>query len=128
MVEFVKGKALLGAIVVLVGGLLEVLVAVQGFLNPDAWTIFNSGNVMIFLPGVVAMIFGILVILGGFLVLIGNGKGNYLAIFLGLIVIALWHFLLPPPASIPYESYIKILVDPFLYFVGGLFGLSIAEE
>ncbi|MFX1561093.1 MAG: hypothetical protein ACFFBL_10945 [Promethearchaeota archaeon] len=127
MVEFVKGKALWGAFVVLIGGLLEVLVAVQGFLNPTTWTVFET-NASVILPGTVSLIFGILVAVGGLLVALGNSKWNYIAIVFGLIIVILWHFILPPPAPIPYEAYIKVLVSPFLYLVGGLFGISITQE
>ncbi|MFW9850965.1 MAG: hypothetical protein ACFFF4_17695 [Candidatus Thorarchaeota archaeon] len=127
MVEFVKGKALLGAIIVLVGGLLEVVTTIQGFLDPDTWTVFET-NATVIIPGIVTLIFGILVVVGGLLVAVGSSKGNYFAIILGLIIIIFWHFILPPPAPLPYDTYVKVTAAPFLYLVGGLFGLSIAEE
>ncbi len=127
MVEFVKGKALIGAIVVLIGGLIQLLSSVIAFTDPLTWTLFET-NATVILPGVLALVFGILVVFGGLWVAMGNSKGNYIALFLGLIAVILWHFLQPPPAPVPYESYIKVLVSPFLYLVGGLFGISITQE
>lgn len=127
MVEFVKGKALIGAIVVLIGGLIQLLGSVIGFTDPLTWTLFET-NATVILPGVLALVFGILVVFGGLWVAMGNSKGNYIALFIGLLGVILWLFLLPPPAPIPYETYIKIPVPPFLYLVGGLFGISITQE
>jgi len=127
MVEIVKGKALIGAIVLLIGGLLALLQAVTGITNPLTWTIFET-NPTVILPGIAALIFGTLVVFGGLWVAMGNSKGNYIALFLGLFGVVLWHFLLPPPDPVPYEMYIKVLVPPLIFLVGGLFGISVAQE
>jgi hypothetical protein len=123
MVEFVKGKALIGAIVVLIGGFLELLFGVQSMLNPAVWAPLER-----VIPSALALIFGIIVLLGGLLVLMGNNSGNTIAIIIGLLLVLVWSFLAEPPVALPYAYYIKAFVGPFVYLMGGLFGLSIKEE
>jgi hypothetical protein len=123
VVEFVKGKALMGAIVILVGGLLELLFGVQSMLNPEVWAPLER-----VLPSALALIFGIIVVLAGLLVLTGNNSGNMITIIMGLLLVLVWSFLAEPPVALPYAYYIKAFVGPLVYLMGGLFGLSIKED
>jgi hypothetical protein len=123
VVEFVKGKALMGAIVILVGGFLELLFGVQSMLNPEVWAPLER-----VLPSALALVFGIIAVLGGLLVLIGNNSGNTIAIVIGLLLVLVWSFLSEPPVALPYAYYIKAFVGPLVYLMGGLFGLSMKED
>ncbi|MHA2320702.1 MAG: hypothetical protein ACXACG_03510 [Candidatus Thorarchaeota archaeon] len=60
MVEFVKGKALFGPVVTLIGGIFSLLVGVYGLIDPGIMGLFET-NPMIILPQVISLIFGIII-------------------------------------------------------------------
>jgi hypothetical protein len=108
MVEFVKGKALFGPVVTLIGGIFSLLVGVYGLIDPGIMGLFET-NPMIILPQVISLIFGIIIILG-------------------LLAVVVWLFVLqPPPAPIPEIHYYLVGVGPILYLVGGILGFVIKE-
>ncbi|MHA2071362.1 MAG: hypothetical protein ACW985_06205 [Candidatus Thorarchaeota archaeon] len=127
MVEFVKGKALLGPALTLIGGIFSLFVAVYGIMDPAIMGLFET-NATIILPQVASLIFGIIILVGGYLAAKGNMNGNYISIILGLIVIVLWLFVLqPPPAPINEIHYYLVGVGPILYLIGGILGVVIKE-
>ncbi|MFW9793527.1 MAG: hypothetical protein ACFFEE_04435 [Candidatus Thorarchaeota archaeon] len=132
MVEFVKGNALMGALVILVGGLFGLIFGIQSYLDSEIWDLFNAPTPgpQVILPTVLSLGFGIIILIGGIIVIMGNNTGNTLAVILGLIFAIFWVFALPLPASVAlgYFYYTKAILGPVFYLMGGLFGLSIRKD
>jgi hypothetical protein len=126
----VKGKALMGALTVLFGGLIGLVGGAQGMMDPQTWSYFTTTNWFVIVPIGIWLIFGLIAFIGGFLVLTGNSTGNTVAVFSGLISMLLFAFLLQPPINqitLSLTYYVKGAVGPVVYVMGGLFGLSIEE-
>jgi hypothetical protein len=104
-----------------------LLVGVYGLIDPGIMGLFET-NPMIILPQVISLIFGIIILIGGYLAAKGNMNGNYFAIILGLIAVVVWLFVLqPPPAPISEIHYYLVGIGPILYLVGGILGFVIKE-
>lgn len=129
MVEFVKGKALVGPVVSLIGAICSIVIGLLGVI--DSLTIYQTiyaSNPMIILPGVLLLIFGIIVLLLSFFAAKGNMNGNYITLILGVVLVLAWLFVLqPPPAPIPATSYYLVGTGPILFIIGGLLGVVLKE-
>jgi len=127
VVEFVKGKALFGPILILIGGIVSLLLAVFWMVDPLTWQVFET-NPIVVLPMVILLIVGIVFVLGGYFAARGNMYGNYLAVILGIILVVLWVFVLqPPPAPIPEINYYLVGIGPIVILVGGILGFFLKE-
>ncbi|MHA1986205.1 MAG: hypothetical protein ACW98D_06170 [Promethearchaeota archaeon] len=114
MVEFVKGKALIGPAVSIIGGLLWLIGAIVVFAALGPLLLFLG---ILATPAIIALILSIIAILGGVVAATGNKLGNYITIVIGLIgVIGLFGFI----ASLAW-------IDPILVLVGGVLGILIKE-
>ncbi len=104
MVKFVKGKAIIGPALAIIGGLLLILTPV--FIP------------LITLPVIMAVVFGIVGLCGGLVAAISEPIGNYIAIVIGLIAIIGTIMLFVT----------SFYFEPILVLVGGVLGVVIKEE
>lgn len=119
MVEFVKGKALIGPVVAIIGGLLLLIAGLIGLTNPIIQLAIALGLGILVVPFAIALIFGLLGILAGLAAAIGKEKANYVAIIIGLIA-TIGMFIPLFLVSLAY-------IDPILILVGGVLGIIIKE-
>jgi hypothetical protein len=120
----------MGALTVLLGGLVGLVGGVQSLIDPETWSYFET-NWFVIVPSALWLIFAIIAILGGFLAVTGNSSGNTWAVIAGLISVLGFAFLLQPPLTaitLSLTYYVKGAVGPVVYLMGGLFGLAIKEE
>lgn len=123
MVEFVKGKLLIGPVLALIGAILLLiggLIAVANPLIQLAMTLLPT----IALTFVMPIILGILGLVGAFMAATGRKVGNYVTIVVGLVaIIGMFipiYFVFPLVMSFIY-------VDPFLILIGGIIGVLLKE-
>ncbi|MFW9799989.1 MAG: hypothetical protein ACFFD9_06115 [Candidatus Thorarchaeota archaeon] len=128
MVETVKGRAIIGPVILMVAGILPFI---TGFLVAlQVPGIAGPGDMYGTLaPFAVQAAFGIGVCVGGYILLRGDEIGGQGALIAGLIELLLATFVLPPPPSfIPYVFYLMIWGDVILILVGRLVGLALREK
>ncbi|MHA2127073.1 MAG: hypothetical protein ACW99E_17390 [Promethearchaeota archaeon] len=105
MVDFVKGKAIIGPALALIGGFLLIITPV--FIP------------LLTLPVIMAIVFGIIGLLGGLVSLTGRMIGNYIAIVIGLIAII---------GTVNTLFVASLYFEPILILVGGVLGVFIKEN
>ncbi|MHA2181370.1 MAG: hypothetical protein ACXAAH_08095 [Promethearchaeota archaeon] len=116
MVEFVKGKLIIGPIIALIGG---SLLLIGGMISFPLMVIALQIYLLYAIPFIMAIIFGLLGILGGIVGLMGNMKGNYIAIIIGFVTTI--------GMFVPFFIYSFIFIDPILILIGGILGVLIEE-
>ncbi|MFX1441749.1 MAG: hypothetical protein ACFFFD_16030 [Promethearchaeota archaeon] len=129
MVEFVKGKALVGPVVTLIGGIYSLIVGLMGVIESlTTYQAIYATNPMIIVPGVMLLIFGIIILILGYFAAKGNMNANYITLILGIVLVLAWLFVLqPPPAPMPETSYYLVGIAPILFTIGGLLGVVLKE-
>lgn len=124
MVEFVKGKSLVGPVIILIGG---IYLIVLGSIGVILYMTINFYDLSI-LPAYLLILFGIIVLLLGFNAAIGGMISNYITLILGVFLIYAWLFVLPPlPGPDLIIFYYSVGVGPILSTVGGLLGVVLKE-
>ncbi|MHA2288181.1 MAG: hypothetical protein ACXABG_05290 [Promethearchaeota archaeon] len=104
MVKFVKGKAIIGPALAIIGGFLLILTPV--FIP------------LITLSVIMAVIFGIVGLLGGLVAAISKPIGNYIAIVIGLIA----------TIGTIMLFVVSFYIEPILILVGGVLGVVMKEK
>jgi hypothetical protein len=121
LIKFVKCKALIGPVIVIIGGIYSLIVAVIEMV--DLNSILGLSAII---PHIVIISLGIPSLILGILALISIKFTNYIAVVLGLIgVIYLSTIPLPVP-PIPYYYYPLMWIGPPLVLVGGIIGVVIS--
>ncbi|UCC20911.1 MAG: hypothetical protein JSV62_06425 [Promethearchaeota archaeon] len=123
MVEFIKGKLLIGPIVAIVGSVMLLSGGILGLFIPEiqiAMALFP----ILYLTFVLPIILGIVGIAGAVLVIVNRKLGNIIAIIAGLIAI-IGMFV---PILVVYPLVMSLFyIDPFLILIGGIIGIVISE-
>ncbi|MFW9964947.1 MAG: hypothetical protein ACFFCX_15360 [Candidatus Sifarchaeia archaeon] len=129
MVEFVKGKALVGPVVTMFGGIYSLVIGLFGVNNSlTIYLALFEANPMTIVPAVLALIFGIIILLLGFFAAKGNMTGNYITLVLGIVLVLAWLFVLqPPPPPVPEITYYIFGAAPIVFTAGGLLGVFLKE-
>jgi hypothetical protein len=124
LVEFVKGKALIGPFVIFFGGLFSLIVSTNATLD-----IMDRlpGNDAATLPAILYIIFGVIGLLIGLSCSLGKSILKYITLGWGVIGIIGMIIMPVPPASIPYYHYIMIWIGPLVVVLGGVFSLLMKE-
>jgi len=126
LVKIVKGKLLVGPILVLIGGAMLIIACIIGYTRPEfapALAAVPIINLSFILP----LILGILSIFGAILALIGKTYINYIIIIIGLVgtigmitPIAFYNLLYTLVVPLAF-------IDPVLVLIGGILGVVIKE-
>ncbi|MFW9850903.1 MAG: hypothetical protein ACFFF4_17385 [Candidatus Thorarchaeota archaeon] len=125
MLEFVKGKSLVGPGIILIGGIYSIVMGLIGVILK--LTIYKGSELSI-LPAYLLILFGIMVLLLGFIAVIGGMFSNYITLILGVVLIYAWLFVLPPITVQDLTfTYYLVGVAPILFTVGGLLGVVLKE-
>ena len=123
MVEFVKGKLLIGPIIAIIGSMLLLIGGLLAVTNPFI-QIIMAVFPTIALSFVMPIILGVLGLVGALMAATGRKVGNYVVIISGLVaVIGMFipvFFIFPLVMSLFY-------VDPILILIGGILGVAIKE-
>jgi len=123
MVEFVKGKLLIGPILALIGAILLLIAGLIAVTNPILQLAMQLIPTLA-LTFVMPIILGILGLVGAFMAATGRKVGNYVTIIVGLVaVIGMFipiYFIFPLVMSFIY-------IDPFLVLIGGIIGVLLKE-
>jgi len=126
MLEFVKGKSLVGPVIILIGGIYSIVIGLIGVIL--RLTIYKDWIEVSILPAYLLILFGIMVLLLGFIAVIGGMFSNYITLILGVVLILAWLFVLPPITvqGLTFTYYL-VGVAPILFTVGGLLGVVLKE-
>lgn len=140
----VKGKALVGPILGLIGGTLLMIggllvLGVMGTLEATlalsglTWVDIGLDPTLFYVNFTMTLLFGIVGLIGAILAMVGKKIGVYLMLVMGIIAVV--------GLFIPIGSYTLIFllvnitlnsslffVDPFLLLVGGILGLALKAE
>ncbi|MFX1437521.1 MAG: hypothetical protein ACFFAA_10085 [Promethearchaeota archaeon] len=116
MVEFLKGKALIGPLIALIGAILWLMGNIYGLTRYIGF--FPPIFIFWWIPSALGLILAIVALVGALLALMGNEKGSLIAIITGAIgVVGMWFFI----GHIYY-------FDPILVLVGGILAKVIRFE
>ncbi|MFW9828242.1 MAG: hypothetical protein ACFFEY_11645 [Candidatus Thorarchaeota archaeon] len=120
----VKGKALVGPILGLIGSVLLIIAGIIGFTNPliqFAMVLFP----LLALSFIMPLILGGLGLLGSLLGLFGKKFGNIITLIIGIVAV-IGMFI---PLYFPFPLVLSLFwVDPFLILVGGILGLALKPK
>ncbi|MFW9850967.1 MAG: hypothetical protein ACFFF4_17705 [Candidatus Thorarchaeota archaeon] len=124
MLEFVKGKSLVGPVMILIGGIYLIVLGLIGVILSQTRNWYDLS----ILPAYLLILFGIIVLLLGFISAIGGMMSNYISSILGVFLIYAWLFVLRPITvpELPF-AYYSVGVGPILSTVGGLLGVVLKE-
>ncbi|MFW9877730.1 MAG: hypothetical protein ACFFG0_31975 [Candidatus Thorarchaeota archaeon] len=123
MVEFIKGKLLIGPIVAIVGSVMLLSGGILGLYIPEIQVILAFFPEL-YLTFVLPIILGIVGIAGAILVIVDRKFGNIIVILAGLIAI-IGMFI---PILVVYPLVMSLFyIDPFLILIGGIIGIVIRE-
>lgn len=125
MVELVKGKLLVGPILVLIGGVMLITACFVGYTRfAPTLAVLPRLHISFITP----LILGILSIVGAILALIGKTSVNYIIIIIGLVG-TIGMFL--PFAFYGLGAYLLVyqlaFIDPVLVLIGGILGVVTKE-
>jgi hypothetical protein len=117
MADFVKGKAIIGPSIAIIGGLIWMIGGIVDLANRIVQLLELLGLGYFVVPFLLALLFGVISIIGGLLAATGYKLGNYITIITGLIgIIGLLGFITT-----------LIWIDPVLVLIGGVLGVVIKE-
>ena len=139
----VKGKALVGPILGVIGA---TLLTIAGFIGFGAmatlqvllstygltWADIGLDPSLLTVNAILTLIWGLVGLIGAILGLVGKKIGVYLMLIFGLVAtvglfvpIGTISLIIPIPITLNSSLFI---VDPILLFIGGLLGLLLKEE
>lgn len=139
----VKGKALVGPILGLVGALLLAIAGFMAFgliaqlegtlaLLGMTWADVGFDPMLLYLHIILTAVWGLLGLVGAIMALVGKKIGVYLMLIFGLVAtvgmflpIGTISFIIPIPITMNASLFI---VDPILLLLGGILGLVLKEE
>ncbi|MFX0022236.1 MAG: hypothetical protein ACFE9S_07905 [Candidatus Hermodarchaeota archaeon] len=121
MVEFVKGKALIGPAIIVVGGAFALIVGVIVYVDLNYLLGLAFPEALV--PPIVILILGIVGLLAGVLAVINIKLVNYITVVLGLIGIIYMYFVPEPSPPIPYHYFVLSWIGPPIILVGGVIGV-----
>ena len=123
MVEFIKGKLLVGPIVAIIGSVMLLLGGIWGVCIPEMQVLMEIYPIL-YLTFVLPIILGAVGIVGAILVIINRKFGNYAVIIVGLIAVVGLFI----PILIVFPLVMSLFyIDPFLILIGGILGVVIRE-
>lgn len=133
MVEFEKGKALIGPAIIVIAGILPIINGILAYLQVPG--IMGGYDAYPFAPFAIQIILGfvILIVITVFArvpeLKSERRIGNYIALGTGLFELYGLIFILPPPPeNIPYYFYIMIWINATLILIGAILTLIINDE
>jgi len=123
LVEFIKGKLLVGPIVAIIGSVMLLLGGIWGVCIPEMQVLMEIYPIL-YLTFVLPIILGAVGIVGAILVIINRKFGNYAVIIVGLIAVVGLFI----PILIVFPLVMSLFyIDPFLILIGGILGVVIRE-
>jgi hypothetical protein len=123
LVEFVKGKDLIGPVISIFGGVFALIVGVIVYVDLRSMLGLPPETLV---PPIIILILGAIGLLAGVLAVINIKLVNYIIIVLGLIGIIYLIFVPEPSPPIPYYYFILSWTGPPIILFGGVIGVIIS--
>lgn len=140
----VQGKAIVGPILGLIGGLLLMVAGLRVFssiaqiegllaLGGLTWADVGFDPMLFYLQIIITIVWGLLGFIGALLAFVGKKIGVYLMLISGLVATigmfipmgTILIIVIPIPVTLNSSLF---FVDPILLLLGGIFGLLLKEE
>ena len=140
----VQGKAIVGPILGLIGGLIltvgglrifSSIAQIEGLLvlMSMTWADIGFNPVLLYLQMILTIVLGLLGLIGAILAFVGKKIGVYLMLISGLVATigmfipmgTILIIVIPIPVTLNSSLF---FVDPILLLLGGIFGLLLKEE